>query len=112
MQYQPIVYNTDFSRAYKKGKSFVHPQIVVYVNKNRVGHTRVGITTSKKIGNAVKRNRARRVIKNALYKVLPEDVGAVDLVFVARGQTVYCKSTQLEKVIEKILKKADILKSE
>lgn len=110
MRYEALVKNKDFVRAYKKGKNFVHPQVVLYVNENRVGHTRVGITASKKIGNAVKRNRARRVIRNALYKVMPEEVGAVDLIFVARAQTTRIKSTQLEGSIQKLLQKAEILK--
>ena len=71
MRYTPVTRNSDFARAYKKGRSFVHPYVVLYVNKNRVGHTRVGITASKKIGGAVQRNRARRIIRSALYEVLP-----------------------------------------
>ncbi|MDL2325202.1 ribonuclease P protein component [Ruminococcaceae bacterium OttesenSCG-928-A16] len=108
MQYTSLVRNNDFVRAYKRGKSWVHPQVVLYVNKNRAGGTRVGITASKKIGNAVQRNRARRVIRNALYKVLPQNAGPVDLVFVARGQTLRVKSTQLEPVLRKLLKQANI----
>lgn len=57
--------NKDFRRLYYRGKSKASPVLVTYVMKNRVGETRVGITTSKKIGIAVKRNRARRVIRAA-----------------------------------------------
>lgn len=87
MRYHPLTRNNEFARAYTRGKSFVHPHVVLYVNKNRLGRTRVGITASKKIGNAVTRNRARRVLRAALYEVLPPDVGGYDLVLVARGQT-------------------------
>lgn len=44
----PITRNNDFRRAYKRGKSHVSPLLVAYVLKNRLGCTRVGITTSKK----------------------------------------------------------------
>ena len=87
MRYHPLTRNNEFARAYTRGKSFVHPHVVLYVNKNRLGRTRVGITASKKIGNAVTRNRARRVLRAALYEVLPPDVGGYDLVLVARGMT-------------------------
>lgn len=107
-----MVRNGDFVRAYRKGKSFVHPQIVLYVVKNRAKKTRVGITASKKIGNAVARNRARRVIRHGLYQVLPEDIGSYDLVFVARGQTVFAKSSQLAPIIKNLLIKADLPISE
>lgn len=109
MKYKPLNRNADFGRAYRRGKNLVAPQIVVYINKNRVGKTRVGITASKKIGNAVQRNRARRIIRHALYKVLPPDVGGVDLVFVARGMTVRMKSTQLEKTLRKMLEKSGVI---
>lgn len=108
MRYRPICRNTEFSRAYRRGKSFVHPCLVLYVNKNRLGHTRVGLTATKKIGKAVTRNRARRVIRAALYKTLPLDVGGYDLVFVARGRTPHCKSTQLEPVVRELLAKAGL----
>ena len=81
---------------------------MLYVNKNRLGHTRVGLTATKKIGKAVTRNRARRVIRAALYKTLPLDVGGYDLVFVARGRTPHCKSTQLEPVVRQLLAKAGL----
>ena len=71
MRYHPLTRNNEFARAYTRGKSFVHPHVVLYVNKNRLGRTRVGITASKKIGNAVTRNRARRVLRAALYEVRP-----------------------------------------
>ena len=63
MRYHPLTRNNEFARAYTRGKSFVHPHVVLYVNKNRLGRTRVGITASKKIGNAVTRNRLRRYMR-------------------------------------------------
>lgn len=109
MRYRTLTRNKEFTRAYARGKSFVHPHVVLYVNKNRTGHTRVGITVTKKIGNAVRRNRARRVIRAALQQVLPAEVGSVDLVFVARGLTPKLKSTQLEKSIGRLLHDAGVL---
>lgn len=103
MRYHTLVHNKDFLRVYRQGESVVHSQVVVYFCKNKVKHTRIGIISSKKIGKAVTRNRARRVIRHALYEVLPEDVGGIDLVFVARGRTPYLKSWQLAKTIDTIL---------
>ena len=110
MRYHPLTRNNEFARAYTRGKSFVHPHVVLYVNKNRLGRTRVGITASKKIGNAVTRNRARRVLRAALYEVLPPDVGRVtNLVLVARGQTPRLKSTQVAKTLERQLRAAGLV---
>lgn len=109
MRYTPLQHNSDFTRAYARGKSYVHAYTVLYVNRNRVGHTRVGITASKKIGNAVARNRARRVLRAALYQTLPQDVGGYDLVFVARGQTTRIKSTQAARATAKLLDAAGLV---
>lgn len=108
MKYPPMVRNNDFTRAYRRGKNWVHPYVVLYVNKNREGHTRVGITASKKVGKAVARNRARRVIRHALYQVLPPNAGSFDLVLVARGRTPQLKSGQLVPVLQKLLRQAGL----
>lgn len=109
MRYEPITRNNDFARAYSRGKSYVHSHIVLYVRKNRAGHTRVGLTASKKIGNAVMRNRARRVMRAALYQVLDRDLGPVDIVLVARGITPRLKSTKLAPTLQKLLQDAGLL---
>lgn len=109
MRYEPITRNNDFVRAYSRGKSYVHSHIVLYVRKNRAGHTRVGLTASKKIGNAVMRNRARRVMRAALYQVLDRDLGPVDIVLVARGITPRLKSTKLAPALQKLLQDAGLL---
>lgn len=109
MRYRVINKNKEFLRVYGKGKAQVHPQVVVYVLKNRLGYTRVGFTATKKVGKAVKRNRARRVMRAALCQVMPCDVGSWDVILVARAQTPGLKSTQLEKTLRKLLTRAGLL---
>ena len=111
MRYRPLTHNSEFTRAYARGRSFVHPHVVLYVYRNRSGHMRVGITASKKIGNAVTRNRARRVIRAALQQVLPAVAGGYYIVFVARGQTPRLKSTLVAKTAAKLLRAAGVLQS-
>lgn len=103
--------NKDFRRLYSKGKSFVSPILVTYVSKNKVGYLRVGITTSKKVGKAVQRNRSRRIIREAFYQIdLPNNTG-FDIVFVARGKTPFVKTSDIFKVMEKHLIKENFLMS-
>ena len=104
--------NKDFLRLYHRGKSCAKPALVVYAMKNRVGICRVGITTSKKIGNAVQRNRARRVIRAAFQSTLDaaEFSGTWDLVFVARTRTTRLKSTQVALAMRQALSELGVVK--
>ncbi|MEG1943052.1 MAG: ribonuclease P protein component [Angelakisella sp.] len=91
--------NRDFVRLYKRGKSQVNPLLVTYLSKNRQGETRVGITATKKVGGAVERNRAKRVIRAAM-RTLPEGLPVgYDIIFVARGRTTACKMQQVRTVM-------------
>ena len=101
-----------FRRAYRNGKSFVSPELVTYVIKNKQNNLRIGITTGKKIGKATVRSRARRVIRAAYRDVLGSssiDKYDVDIVFVARGKTPYIKSTELSTIVRKHLQKANVI---
>ena len=96
--------NGDFVRLYKRGKSQVHPLLVTYLMKNRKGLTRVGITATKKVGGAVQRNRAKRIIRAAWRQLRPTVPQGYDLVFVARSRTTQCKMQQLHQVMERQLR--------
>ena len=102
--------NNDFRRLYAKGRFFTSPVLVTYVTKNRYGTIRIGITASKKIGNAVKRNRSRRIIREAFRELSPSLKPGFDLVFVARGKTPFVKSNDVLRAMKKELKEAGVLK--
>ena len=101
--------NCDFRRVYGKGKSYQGPALVSYVLKNRAGICRIGITTSKKIGNAVERNRSRRVIRAAYSMIEDKIQGNYDFVFVARSKTKYIKSTKLAEMMLLQLTEAGVI---
>jgi ribonuclease P protein component len=96
--------NRIFRRLYSKGKHQVHPLLVTYVQRNREGQTRYGISASKKIGCAVERNRAKRVIRAAYREVEGEITGSWDFIFVARSRTTRVKMNEVKKVMERQIK--------
>lgn len=107
---QKLKQNIDFRRAYGRGKSFSEPALVTYVLKNnRAGICRFGVTTGKKIGNAVTRNRCRRII-NAAFSDISDDIrGGCDIIFVARTRTAKLKSTDVCEIMKRQLKSAGVL---
>lgn len=103
--------NWDFSRLYRRGKSYVAPSLVIYALKNKTNNLRYGITTGKKIGNAVKRSRSRRIIRAAFSQIYPSLKTGYDFIFVARTKTPYLKSTDIQKDMEKLFLKAGLLET-
>ena len=104
-----LIENNDFKRLYKKGKSAVMPALVLYIAKNCLSVNRLGITTSKKIGKAHERNRARRIIKEA-YRSLELNVRCgFDIVIVARTRTIALKTGDVQRVMKGILSSFGVL---
>ncbi len=104
-RYSVIKSNRDFSFLFKKGESVVCHGFVCYVKPRRAGKNRLGIVTGKKIGNAVKRNRSRRVIREAFRlfdPIIKEKTDRrFDFVFVARGRTPSLKMQQILSLMKK-----------
>ena len=94
--------NSVFTRIYTKGKSNVQPTLVVYARKNpALKHSEIGITTGKKLGGAVQRNRARRIIREAWRLLISENEGLAKqpfyVVVVARSRC-FKKITKMQTV--------------
>lgn len=84
--------NSAFLRLYRKGNKIFSENAVIYYKKNNLPYNRLGITAGKKIGNAVCRNRAKRVIRQAYREnelIMP--IG-FDIVVVARTNICKIKS--------------------
>ena len=101
---QTLTLNKEFKRAYYQGRSKACPLFVCYVVKNKNRGVRYGITASKKLGNAVQRNRARRVIRAAFFSILSKTENNRDYVFVARERVLSAKSYQVAAAMKGCLK--------
>lgn len=84
--------NKDFLFIYRKGKSIVCKYAVIYVRQNNRPYNRLGITAGKKVGNAVHRNRAKRIIRQAYYENEKKLPIGIDIVIVARAAMCDIKS--------------------
>ena len=100
--------NHIFRRLYSTG-GFANGMLVLYARPNRLGVNRVGITTGKKLGHAVVRNRARRRLRE-VYR-LNEHLfkPGYDIVVVARHRCVTADFQKLTKAYLSLAQKAGIL---
>lgn len=78
--------NEDFALAIKKGKAYNCSSYRIHVIANDFSHTRVGISVSKKLGNAVVRSRIKRQIRAICDSVIDYDKQALDIVVIARNE--------------------------
>lgn len=99
----------EFRRAYGRGRNAVSAGLVVYCLKRKRGGIRVGITTGKKVGNAVARNRARRVIREAMRLCEYDIRGNWDIVLVARTRTPYLKMQEVHGQLRGALTKMGLI---
>lgn len=95
--------NRNFMNAYRRGKKVETKYFVLYYRKNRFNKTRLGITTGKKLGNAVTRNRARRIIREAYRNVQNSLISGYDIVIVARISATTKKEYEIERVLRENL---------
>ena len=106
--YTKLKQNWEFHRAYKRGVAFVAPEFVLYIVKGKKNELRLGITAGKKIGTAVSRNRAKRVITAAFDECASHIPTGHDCVVVARTRIVNTKSNVVAANMAKHLKKQNL----
>lgn len=93
--------NKDFVRLYGKGAFVSCGMCTVYYRKNGKKVNRMGISTGKKIGNAVMRSRARRVIRQAYRENEADFPKGYDIVISARAGSTQCKSYHISTFLRK-----------
>ena len=101
--------NHIFRKLYSTG-GFANGYLVLYARPNRLGVNRVGITTGKKLGHAVVRNRARRRLRE-VYRLNEEQFQqGWDIVVVARSRCIDGDFQSITKAYLALAAKAGILK--
>lgn len=103
-----LKHNREFQRVYRKGKSAHAPSLVLFYLPDDFT-IRVGFTASKKVGNAVMRNRAKRRMR-ALFQELEHRLLPGSFVLVAKAETVDIPYESLKRNALKLLGRVGALK--
>ncbi|UQZ84491.1 Ribonuclease P protein component [Paenibacillus konkukensis] len=99
-----------FDKVYRGGKSMANHQFVLYYYPRPQQESfRLGISVSKKLGNAVVRNRIRRVVKEIVRLNRPKFAGGYDFILIARKPVVGLTYQEVEKSILHVFKRASLL---
>ena len=104
--------NKEFQAVYGEKNSVAAGAVVLYVKDTKGGVPRVGFSVSKKIGNAVVRNRCRRLMREAVRKHLDDLYPEKDYVFVGRRSIRGADFLQVEKDILRALERKEGLREQ
>lgn len=98
----------DFNAIFKEGESVANRRFVIYRLANSQEHFRVGLSVSKKLGNAVMRNQIKRRIRHILIDHRNELVDNIDFIVIARKGVENLEYAELEKNLLHVLRLAKI----
>ena len=92
----------DFQRVYKKGRRARSAHFTVFFQGNQLTYSRFGLTVSKKLGPAVRRNRIKRIFREALRFERRDAMPGYDFVFNPYSSAATLKSPALAKDLAKL----------
>lgn len=86
-----------FLEVYNRGNRTVCPSFLLFGLPNDVGHCRLGLTVSRKVGGAVARNRVKRVLRDVFRRHRVAIGVGMDVVVNARSSILRRSSERIER---------------
>jgi len=107
----------DFKRVRRLGKSYAHPLMVLVVRVNdeskglggSPSNVRVGVAAARTVGTAVKRNRAKRLLRAAMQTLLPTLAPGWDLVLIARPALADSTLNETRQALVSLLQRSKLI---
>lgn len=99
----------EFRRVWNEGRSWAHPLFVLWLAPAPdAAAPRVGIVASRKLGKAVQRNRARRLLREAVRRLYPQLAGGYDIVLVARAAILEHREPEVRAALQEVCSRAGV----
>jgi ribonuclease P protein component len=99
----------DFKRVRRSGKSYAHPLVVLIVQTHDQPRVKIGVAAGRTVGTAVYRNRAKRLLREAMRPLIPNIVSSLDLILIARPGLVSATLEETRQALLNLLNRAKIL---
>lgn len=110
-KHQRVKKNKDFQKVFKQGKSFANRQFVIYsLRTEGQEEFRLGISVSKKVGNAVTRNRIKRYVRQAVLELKDDLRPERDYIIIARNQAASLDFHETKKSLMHVMRIARVIR--
>ncbi len=98
----------DFKRVRRSGKSYAHPLVVLIVQTHEQARLKIGVAAGRTVGTAVHRNRAKRLLREAMRTLIPNIASNLDLILIARPGLVTATLEDTRQALSNLLQRAQI----
>ena len=105
-----LTQSTDIKRVRRFGKSYAHPLIVLVAMPAEGETTRFGVTAGRSVGNAVQRNSAKRLVREALRPLLPLVEPGWKVILISRNPILNAKLTEINNSLYQLLLRANLIR--
>jgi ribonuclease P protein component len=102
--------NMEFKKVYKARKNFWNRNLILYIRRNGTKETRIGVSITRKVGNAVVRNKLKRRIKELNSKYSEDIKTGYDIVIIPKKNAVDLSFKDLESALKHIYKLSGVWK--
>ena len=95
----------EYRRVFRRGARVDSALFLLLAAENRQGHHRLGLAAGRRVGSAVQRNRARRLLRESFRKNKQGGAGGLDLVLVAKREIVGRSQGEVEREFRECLRR-------
>ncbi len=104
-----LTQSTDFERVRRFGKSYAHPFLVLVALPAEGQKTLIGVTATRSLGGAFKRNRAKRLVREAVRPLLPGIIPGWKVVLICRSPVLDATFVDLCMCLKELFTRAQLL---
>jgi ribonuclease P protein component len=109
MRVQRLTRRADFERVRGEGQAHGTPWFVVVAARRDGGPPRVGVAAGRRVGSAVQRNRAKRLLREGIRPLVASIAPGWDILLMARDAVLEASLTQITATLDQVLRKLTVI---